>query len=35
MSISIELKNLTTGYKVKGGEKVIDQGLTASLNFVC
>ena len=32
MSISIELKNLTTGYKVKGGEKVIAQGLTASLN---
>ena len=32
MSISIELNNLTTGYKVKGGEKVIAQGLTASLN---
>ena len=32
MSISIELKNLTTGYKVKGGEKVIARGLNASLN---
>ncbi len=32
MSISIELKNLTTGYKVKGGEKVIAQGLNATLN---
>ena len=32
MSISIELKNLTTGYKVKGGDKVIASGLSASLN---
>ena len=33
MSISIELKNLTTGYKLKGGEKIIAKGLTASLNI--
>ena len=32
MSISIELKNLTTGYKVKGGEKVIAKNLNASLS---
>lgn len=32
MSISIELKDLTTGYKVKGGEKVISQKLNATLN---
>ena len=32
MSISIELKNLTTGYKLKGGEKIIARGLNASLN---
>ncbi|MBQ8708972.1 MAG: ABC transporter ATP-binding protein [Bacteroidaceae bacterium] len=32
MSISIELKNLTTGYKLKSGEKVIAQNLSASLN---
>ena len=32
MSISIELKNLTTGYKVKGGEKIIASQLNATLN---
>ncbi len=32
MSISIELRNLTTGYQVKGGEKVIASGLNATLN---
>lgn len=32
MSISIELTNLNTGYKVKGGVKIIAKGLNASLN---
>lgn len=32
MSISIELKNLSTGYKVKGGNKVIASGLNAQLH---
>lgn len=32
MSISIELKDLTTGYKVKGGEKIIAKALDATLN---
>ena len=32
MSISIELKTLTTGYKVKGGEKIIASQLNATLN---
>jgi len=32
MSISIELKNLSTGYKVKGGDKVIASRLNATLN---
>lgn len=31
MSISIEIKNLTTGYRVKGGDKVIASGLNAAL----
>ncbi len=32
MSISIELKDLSTGYKLKGGDKVIASGLNAKLN---
>ena len=32
MSISIELKDLSTGYKLKGGDKVIASGLSAKLN---
>lgn len=32
MSISIELKDLSTGYKVKKGEKIIARGLNATLN---
>ena len=32
MSISIELKDLSTGYKLKGGDKVIASGLNATLN---
>ena len=32
MNISIELKDLTTGYKVKGGNKVIASKLNAQLN---
>ncbi len=30
-NLSIELRNLTTGYRVKGGEKVVARGLNASL----
>ena len=32
MGISIEIKNLTTGYKVKGGKKIISTGLNAELH---
>lgn len=32
MSISVELKNLTTGYQIKGGKKIISHQLCASLN---
>ena len=32
MGIAIEIKNLTTGYKVKGGKKVISTGLNAELH---
>src|SRR5574344_1650293 len=32
MSISVELKNLTTGYQIKGGNKIISHQLCASLN---
>lgn len=31
MNKSIEIKNLTTGYKIKKGEKIISRGLNASL----
>lgn len=31
-NISIEIKNLTTGYKIKKGEKIIARGLNAQLN---
>lgn len=32
MGIAIEINNLTTGYKTKGGEKVVSSGLNAELN---
>lgn len=31
-NVTIEIKNLSTGYKVKKGEKVISRGLNATLN---